>query len=242
MDYGIQLYSMRDVAAQDLHETLLCAGRIGYAAVEFAGFFGHDAATVRGWLAEAGLRVSGTHTGWQELCADQIDATIAYHKALGNRRIIVPGADLSSAAAVDAFVALANQAAPRLAAEGITMGYHNHSVELLPNADGQIPLQELAARTDIALEIDTFWAWHAGADPLALLRQLAGRVPVIHLKDGMKDGDGRTLGAGEAPVAAVYDTALALGMEMVVESETLRPSGPAEAEACMCWLRGYEGR
>ena len=154
MEYGIQLYSLRDVAEHDLRAALAAVAKTGYKAVEFAGFFGHSAPEVRDWLAAYGLRVCGTHTPWQELTADALPATIAYHKALGNSRIIVPGADLSTREGIDAFVALANEAGPRLAAEGITLGYHNHTAEFLPNRDGLVPHDELAARTTLLFEID----------------------------------------------------------------------------------------
>jgi hypothetical protein len=50
-------------------------------------------------------------------------------------------------------------------------------------------------------------------------------------------GKGIPLGQGEAPVKAVIDYAAKNGLAMVVESETLNPSGLAEAEACMEFLK-----
>ena len=43
MDYGIQLYSVRDLASQDLEAALKAVSEIGYKYVEFAGFFGNSA-------------------------------------------------------------------------------------------------------------------------------------------------------------------------------------------------------
>ena len=42
-EYGLQLYSLRDVTKDDLEKGLRAASEIGYKAVEFAGFFGHPA-------------------------------------------------------------------------------------------------------------------------------------------------------------------------------------------------------
>ena len=63
---------------------------------------------------------------------------------------------------------------------------------------------------------------------------------MIHLKDGLKGGIGKTLGAGEAPVKAVRDLADRLGFTCVVESETLMPDGLSEAKACMEYLRSID--
>ena len=244
MDYGIQMYSLRDVTQKDLKGSLAAVADMGYKLVEFAGFFGHSAADVRGWLDEYGLTVSGTHTGREELADDVFDATVAYHKAIGNRCIIIPGADLTTAAKLDAFIDFVNRVQPKLAAEGIRLGYHNHSHEFLPNEDGLIIHTELEKRTSLLFEIDTYWAYNAGLDPVALLERLADRIPVIHLKDGVsarsgryEDQEGKPLGMGTAPVAAVRRAAIRLGMDMVVESESLTPDGPTEAKICIDYLK-----
>ena len=92
MEYGIQMYSVRDFTKDDLDGALRRVSELGYKFVEFAGFFGHSAEDVKAMLDKYGLRVSGTHTGWQEV-AEHFDETVAYHKIIGNKNIIVPGAD-----------------------------------------------------------------------------------------------------------------------------------------------------
>jgi hypothetical protein len=74
-------------------------------------------------------------------------------------------------------------------------------------------------------------------DPVAVMERLKDRIRVIHLKDGFKGGKGIPLGQGEAPVQAVIEYAAANGITMVVESETLTPSGMDEAIACIDFLK-----
>ncbi len=236
MEYGLQLYSVRDITGQDLEGALAKVAALGYRFVEFAGFFGHSADKVKAMLDTCGLTVSGTHTGWQELTADRIDETIAYHKAIGNKNIIIPGADLSTREKLDELIALINEAQPKLAAAGIALGYHNHSHEFIETGYGALIHKELEERTQVEFEIDTYWAYVAGLDPVALLERLGDRVRVIHLKDGYSDGHGMALGEGTAPVAAVRDYAIAHGLAMVVESETCQPTGIEEVARCMAYL------
>ena len=236
MEYGLQLYSVRDITGQDLEGALAKVAALGYRFVEFAGFFGHSADKVKAMLDTYGLTVSGTHTGWQELSADRIDETIAYHKAIGNKNIIIPGADLSTREKLDALIALINEAQPKLAEAGIVLGYHNHSHEFIETAYGAHIHKELEERTQVEFEIDTYWAYVAGLDPIALLERLGERVRVIHLKDGYSDGHGMALGEGTAPVAAVREYAIAHGLTMVVESETCNPTGIEEVGRCMAYL------
>ena len=236
MEYGLQLYSVRDITGQDLEGALAKVAALGYRFVEFAGFFGHSADKVKAMLDTYGLSVSGTHTVWQELTADRIDETIAYHKSIGNKNIIIPGADLSTREKLDDLINLINEAQPKLAAAGIALGYHNHSHEFIETGYGALIHKELEERTQVEFEIDTYWAYVAGLDPIALLERLGDRVRVIHLKDGVADGHGMALGEGTAPVVAVRDYAIAHGLAMVVESETCQPTGIEEVARCMAYL------
>ncbi len=238
--YGIQLYSVRDAMEKDVASTLQKIAQMGYKYVEFAGFFGHSAEEIRQFLDNAGLACSGTHSQFDDLRPTKILETIAYHKAIGNPYYIIPGADLSTLEKIEDFCNVVNFAQPILAAEGIKLGFHNHSHEFEIMPWGSTIHSELERRTSIDFEIDTFWAFNAGVDPIALVDRLKERVKIIHIKDGFKGGKGMYLGAGEAPLERVIDYASAHGIIMVVESETLTPSGLGEAELCMNYLKGIE--
>ena len=67
MEYGLQLYSVRDITKNGLQDAMQKVAGLGYSFVEFAGFFGHSGEEVAGWLKELGLRASGTHTGYNLL-------------------------------------------------------------------------------------------------------------------------------------------------------------------------------
>lgn len=241
MDYGIQLYSVRDLTEKGrMDEALRRVSELGYKYVEFAGFFGIPAEEIKAMLDKYGLCVSGTHTGWQELTADRLEETVAYHKAIGNKSIIIPGGDFTDQTKLDALIDLINEVQPKLAAEGISLGYHNHAHEFRANKDGSNIEDQLVYRTNVNLEIDTYWAFVGRTNPVAVLERLKERVKVIHIKDGSADGKGTPLGMGEAPVAEVYAKAAQMGMLMVVESETCNPDGMTEAEICIKYLRTLE--
>ncbi len=240
MEYGLQLYSIRDITGNDLEGALKKVAELGYKFVEFAGFFGHSAEEVKGWLDKYGLKVSGTHTGLGELVND-LEGTIAYHKAIGNKNIIIPGHDLSDQAKIDDFVEKVNKIQPILKENGIALGYHNHSHECLPNKDGSQIEDQLIYRTNMDIEIDTFWFFNAtGESAVSMMERIKDRLTVIHIKDGFKGGKGMPLGMGEAPVRAVYDKAVEMGIPMVVESESLTPDGITEAKICIEYLKAQE--
>ncbi|MBR5547865.1 MAG: sugar phosphate isomerase/epimerase [Clostridia bacterium] len=239
MEYGLQMYSVRDITKDDLPGAVAKVAQMGYKLIEFAGFFGHTAEEVNKMLSDNGVKVSGTHTGLGELLSDY-EGTVAFHKAINNPIYIIPGHDLSTREKVDQFIEDVNRLQPMLKAEGIEMGFHNHSREFLPNEDGIIFYDELVSRTNLLLEIDTFWAYAAGKDPVALMEQYKDRLRFIHIKDGYRNGEGKPLGQGTAPVADVYRKAVELGIPMVVESETLTPDGLTEAKICYEYLKSQE--
>ncbi len=239
MEYGIQMYGVRDLASVDLKEALRQVAAIGYKYVEFAGFFDHSAEEVAGWLSEFGLRTSGTHSGMDGLL-HAFDDTVAYHKAIGNCHYIIPGTDLWTRAKLDEFIANVNEVQPKLEQVGFTLGFHNHHREFATMDEGYVPYDELTARTKLKLEIDTYWAYVAGKNPVELMEKYRDRLQFIHIKDGSQDGHGTPLGMGTAPVAAVYRKAVEMGIPMVVESETCTPTGMDEARICFEYLKKLE--
>ncbi len=249
-EYGLQMYSVRDITEKSLKTALEEIARIGYKYVEFAGFFGNSAEDVRSWLDENGLVCSGTHTGIPEITPENIDKTIAYHKTIGCNMLIVPGCDWTSVDKARNVIETLNYANKKLAENGITLGYHNHSREFFPTADGIVFEDEIIEKTDVALEIDTFWLYNAGKDVIPYLEEHKDRIGLVHLKDGIAspaenksfehvhDGVvGLSLGSGNAPVGAVREWAIKNNILMVVESEGLKPTGLEEVKRCIDHLR-----
>lgn len=239
MNYGIQMFSVRDLSKENFEKSLAEVAKVGYKAVEFAGFYDTPAEDVKAMLDKYGLEVVGTHTGMHELTADKFEETVKYHKTIGNKFIIIPWADTFSKEKTDELIDLINEIQPKLAAEGITLGYHNHAHEY-KEVDGILPIRELEARTNIVFEIDTYWVFNAGFTACDELERLGDRVRVIHLKDGTKEGKGKALGEGEAPIAEVRAKAIELGLKIVVESETQQPDGISEITRCMNFLNTLE--
>jgi sugar phosphate isomerase/epimerase len=242
MEYGLQMYSVRDLTKTDMRSALQQVAAMGYSFVEFAGFMGNSAEDVKSWLDEFGLRVSSTHTPLAELEDDKLEETIAYHKAIGCTDIIIPYAKQETKEQIDALVERVNVLIPRLQAEGISLHYHNHDCDFVPTAEGMIPEMELLNRTNILLEVDTYWTFVAKKDPVAFITEHKDRIHMIHLKDGMGNREGKSLGQGVAPVAAVRKAAIELGFPMVVESEGLDPTGLEEVKRCIDFLREEDAK
>lgn len=252
-EYGIQMYSIRDITKDSMRMALEKMAEMGYKYIEFAGFFDYTPEQIKIWLDAFGLVCSGTHSGVDAILPENIDKTISYHKIIGCENLIVPGCDWSSKEKTDALIKLFNNAQKKLAEHGIRLGYHNHSREFFPTKDGIVFEDEVIFNTNIELEIDTFWLFNAGIDVISYLEKHKDRIRVIHLKDGIPsaeenrnfdhvhDGvEGLSVGQGKAPVREIREWAGKNGVLMVVESEGLEPTGLEEVGRCIEFLRSLD--
>lgn len=193
---ALQLYSVRDQLKEDFSGVVRAVGAMGYDGVQFAGYGGLTAAEMRQLLDEAGVKPAGTHTGLDTL-ENNLDEDIQYNLAIGNRWILCPALPESRRQNADGWRQVAeslNKIGAQCRAAGLLFGYHNHAFEFpeVPGTAGKRGLDILLGETDPNLvfwEPDVYWIVKGGADPAALIRQYAGRVPITHLKD--MTGDSR---------------------------------------------------
>ena len=184
---GLQLYSVRDEAAKDLPGVLAAVAKMGYAGVEFAGYYGHAPQDIRKMLDDNGLKCFGTHTHIDLLSSEKFDSTVETHKALGTDFIIVPSLPGHYTDSKDAWrraAAAMNEIAAKLKPLGLQTGYHNHHTEFLP-MDGELPWDIFFGNTtsDVIMQFDTGNAKHGNADAGPFLRKYPGRALTVHLKD-----------------------------------------------------------
>ena len=195
---AVQMYTIRDFTktADDLAQSLEKVRAIGYEAVQMSaiGAMSGDtpavsASQARQMLDDNGLRCIGTHRSWDDFAANT-EAEIEFHKTLGCDYAAIgmlpPRYIQQGAAGFRQFVQESAPFIAQLKAAGIRWGYHNHDFEFGRSGHSRENLYDIFVNEggpDFNLEIDLYWAIHAGVSPERVLEQCAGRVPVIHLKD-----------------------------------------------------------
>jgi len=182
------LYNVREFiqTREELTETLKKVRAIGYESIQVSALREIPWTEAAGMIQDADLTVCATHVPMARL-DEAFDEIVADHRAMGCKHLVLPSVPGEQRSA-DGYVAFAKEASEmgrRLAEEGICLGYHNHSFEL-ERYDGRTALDILYQESDpkfLQSEIDTYWIQHGGGDPAAWIRKLAGRAPVVHLKD-----------------------------------------------------------
>jgi sugar phosphate isomerase/epimerase len=206
---GIQLYTLRGEMARDFDGTLERVAGIGYREVEFAGYFERSPEEVRAVLDRFGLTSPATHVAIEQV-RDNLEATIEAARTIGHGFLVVPSLPgaMRSVAGYTEVAGILNRAGARAKEAGLTVGFHNHDVELRP-VDGRVPFDILLAETDpalVAFEMDLYWISRAGRDPLEYLNAHPGRFPLVHVKD-MDDTEERGMvdpGQGTVDFPAIY--------------------------------------
>lgn len=236
MKIAVQLYSVRDhiKTGEDLLAVLGEVAKLGYEGVEFAGYFGLPAAVIKARLDELGLTAVGTHIGYENYNAENIETTLDYCKALGMKYAGVGGAPTGSPEELiktAGTLCYGNCAAQK---EGIKVFFHNHTQEF-GNVGAVLPIDML--RNACYLEVDTYWSFCAGVDNYKFITENADRIVLLHIKDGV-DKHPLALGEGNCDIPAVIKAAKEIGLEwIVVENDEPTPCGLEDIGRSIAYLK-----
>ena len=185
---ALQLYSLRQLS-DSFTEIAAAAAQAGYEGVELTYLADHTGEEVKAVLENHGLQAVSAHVPYQVLIGD-FAGIVAFHRAVGNDCLILPGPaqevrEAADAEAWRAFGQTLNELGSRCRAEGMRLGYHNHGFEMA-EYDGARAIDWLlmnAEAENLFWEPDLAWVAHGGAPPLELVEKYAGRCPRIHAKD-----------------------------------------------------------
>lgn len=239
---ALQLYSLRESFKESgVPATLAKVKAMGITHVELAGTYGLTREAFKAELEKAGLTPVSMHADINALVKDPApiiaDAKFYGVRYVGNAWFPHerPFDADDAAKAVVAF----NKAGKALQAAGLTFFYHAHGYEFVPAPSGGGTLFDMiVAKTDadaVKFQLDIFWAYHGGADPVALIKRYPTRFVSTHLKDmkpgteknstgGAPDDSSVALGSGEVPVKAVLEAARASSIEWhIIEEESPEP-------------------
>ncbi|MBR4710876.1 MAG: sugar phosphate isomerase/epimerase [Clostridia bacterium] len=241
MRIGAQLFTLREMTQtpDGFAEALKRVADIGYTAVQVSATCPFEADWLRAELEKNGLRCVLTHTPVPRLTGET-DKVIAEHGVFGCRCVGLgwwSWKDEEHMGRAD-FERLFPPVMKKLRDGGRYFMYHNHDQEFR-REDGKPILQWLAdtyPADELGFTLDTFWVQAGGGDPAQWLEKLAGRIPVIHLKDYAYGRKMAPVGEGNINFDRVFEKAEAGGTEwMLVEQDDCNGEDPLD-----CLKRSYD--
>ena len=241
MQIGAQFYTVRNQCQtlDDFALTLRKVADIGYKTVQISGTCPYEAQWLREQLDANGLRCVLTHIPVPRLTGE-LEQVIADHHVFGCENIGLGWYAFNETDTYEAFMATYPAIARKIREGGRYFMYHNHDQEFKRTPDGkQIILERLAEAipaADMGFTLDTFWVQAGGGDPAQWIANLAGRVPVIHLKDYAYGRKMAVVGEGNINFDRVFAKAEESGTQfMLVEQDDCNGEDPIE-----CLRRSYQ--
>lgn len=234
-----QMYTLREFTqtTEGMAAALRKVKELGYEAVQLSGHGPIDAKDIRRMLDETGLKVVITHTPWERIKNDT-DAVIAEHN-LWECKYVAVGAMPQEYRTLEGYHRFAKEIteiAKKFADHGLRFAYHNHSFEF-EKYNGRTGMEILCSETDpklVSMEIDTYWVQHGGGDPAQWIRNLKGRVEVVHLKDMVIQQGKQTfaeIGEGNMNWPAILAACKEAGTEWHVVEQDICQRDPYESLA-----------
>lgn len=200
---ALQLYTLREAAAEGFDQIVRKVADIGYVGVETAGFPGTTPEAAAKLFTDLGLEVCSAHLPLP--VGDKRQESLDTAATLGIARLVSGCGpdDFKSRDSIKATAERFNEAADACRQAGLSFGIHNHWWEF-QEVDGARGYKHLLEdlSDDVFFQLDAYWVQTAGADPLAILNELGHRAPLVHVKDGPCDlnKDIQALGEGVTDV------------------------------------------
>ena len=240
MKFAVQMYTLRH-QIQNGDDMLAILGNVkdlGFDGVEFAGFQGLAAETLKARLDELGLVCAGAHMGLDDMKPEKIEATLDYMQALGAWCVGIGGANTETETALSEVCEIMAKADEAAAKRGMQVYFHNHTGEfrmpLFAEKPGTI-FERI--RDNCHVQIDTYWSFAAGQDNYKLITENKDRIVTLHLKDGVGDLP-MALGEGDNDLAAVIRAAKDAEIEwLVLENDDPTPDGLSDITRSMAWIK-----
>ena len=191
---GIQLYSLRDDARQNLERTIVSIAEAGYDDVELLGSmnnFGMPPGELRRVLDRNGLRAPSTHVSGNVV--DNLQRNLDDAQVLGHQYLVVASLPIQGPPTLDDYRRWAdrlNEAGRVARQRGVWIGFHNHADDFVV-LDGRVAYDVLVQQLDpavVRLQLDTGNAAMARHDPMEYMQKYGDRYWLFHIKDVPKMG------------------------------------------------------
>lgn len=240
-DFGLQLYTLRDVITDDPEATIRQVADFGYTQIEsydgpMGMWWGMGNTGYKSLLDELGMTAISAHANVFE----EFERKANEAAEIGLTFIVCPW--VGPQESMDDFRQIADQfndmgeTANDL---GLRFAYHNHAYSF-EELEGELPQDVMMNITDpdlVEYQMDIYWVVAAGEDPAAWMEKYPGRFTTCHVKDLAQadEPESTVLGTGSIDYGQLLPISREFGMEtFIVEQEVYTgttPIGAVQANA-----------
>ncbi len=195
-EFGLQLYSLRDVMPKDPEGVLKQVAGFGYKQLEgfeapngMGMFWGMQNTQFKKVVDDLGMQFISSHCDIRNTNGE-FEKKAALAGEVGMRYLICPS--VGKQISLDDYKRIAdkfNACGAICKKNGMRFAYHNHAYSF-EDQGGQFPQEIFLKNTDrdiVDFEMDIYWVVTAGQDPIEWLNKYPQRFQLCHLKDRLKD-------------------------------------------------------
>jgi sugar phosphate isomerase/epimerase len=241
---GLQLYSLRDMVKDDGIEAVLNAvAKMGYTNLELASYdngkiYGLAPSEFKKMVTDLGMKCTSSHVGQaysKEKESEVLawwDQAIAAHNELGVKYIVQPWMPVNAQTTLDdlkIYCDYFNTIGYKTASASIAFGYHNHDFEFRKIGDRLIYdfLLDNVSKNHVFFQLDVYWCQEGGGNPVTYLKERAGQIRTVHIKDDKEIG-----ASGKMDFKPIFDQMYANNVkDWYVEVEQYTNNNPVESVA-----------
>jgi sugar phosphate isomerase/epimerase len=240
---GLQLYTLRDTIQKDPKGVLQKVASFGYKELETFAYndgkiFGMPFKEYASFTQGLGMKTTSGHYGLDLVKSDKWEQAVADAKAIGQDYMIMPYIQEPQRKTIDNYkeiCAALNKAGEVCNKNKIRFGYHNHAFEF-ETVEGQIPYDVMLKELDpklVGMELDIYWVYRAGHDPLKMFEKNPGRYEQWHVKDMDKTNKEKNadVGTGSIDWKAIFAKAKQSGMKHFYIEQESYPGEPIDSAA-----------
>ncbi|MGM0901860.1 MAG: sugar phosphate isomerase/epimerase family protein [Bacillota bacterium] len=194
---GVQMMMLKGKVEEiGVYETMKGIYDLGYRAVEVSQIpmTAENVAELKRASDDFGIKIAAMSAGLEpmlpgapgETLSNDFDKIVSDCKALNCNFLrigMMPLHLMGDKEKIMGFIDRAETMAERLAEYGIELYYHTHHLEF-QKFDGVYLLDLIKNNTTkLGFELDVHWIQRAGENPVEFVKQYAGRISLLHLKD-----------------------------------------------------------
>jgi sugar phosphate isomerase/epimerase len=234
-----QLYTLRDFTKTpaDIALTLKKVRKLGYRAVQASAMGPIEESELVKMLDGEGLALCATHEDGATIL-NQPHAVVERLRKLNCKYTAYPfprGIDFGDEAQIHALAGKLDAAGAVLREAGQVLTYHNHAIEFV-KFGGRLALEIIygeSAPQNLQGELDTYWVQYGGGSPVEWCHRLAGRLPLLHMKDDAVSKENKPemaeIGSGNFDWKTIIAAAEKSGCEWFIVEQDICPADPFDS-------------
>ncbi len=217
---AFQPFSVHEAFRKDFAGTVKEVAKIGYDGIELACTpfdWKGDTLSVKERqkiVSDLGMKVSCMHAKWEELDRT-FDRVVEDAATFQTVDVVIPWRPpeiFTSAEKIIELGELLGAMGAKLHKAGLHFSYHNHNYDYkvwdgLPGVEW---MMQVTAPQNLSVEVDTYWVYHSGNDPVKAISRLGTRARFLHLKDGSMTKQ-TELGSGDIDFRGIFDVCEKVG-------------------------------